>query len=299
MPDSRAIALSAARDITKCPKPLSPSTRAVAAAVRVTVMLGRRLSPPASTRLTYWARRNTPWASAPVRSASVISSAMRAASPAGICMAASASLMKARMAGAGAGTRTASAAGAERAAVDSPLINLAPCRRAPFLTGGAEHGGSLGAENGGAIGLGYAERAHLPHAFERTHVERIVAAEQHVRGPRPTDKGFELGPRVHDGVVIEPAQRGFRRYSERFLRFAADMPAVYPAPGLVGGEAAAVRQADLEGRMALQHAAEHDARGRDRGVERIADQVGEVVGAQPVGARDLHRMDQHEGADLG
>src|SRR5437016_2992623 len=83
-------------------------------------MLGRRLSPPASTRLTYCGSRNTPCASAPVRSASVISSATRAASSAGISTARRASRMKARIAGAG--TRVGPAAGVPRAAVVGALI---------------------------------------------------------------------------------------------------------------------------------------------------------------------------------
>ena len=51
--------------------------------------------------------------------------------------------------------------------------------------------------------------------------------------------------------------------------------------------------------MALQHAAEDQTRRRDRGVERIADQVAEIIGAQPVGAGDVAGMDHHEGVELG
>src|SRR5438132_7081445 len=85
-------------------------------------MLGRRLSPPASTRLTYWGRRNTPWASAPVRSASVISSATRAASSGGTSTATRASRMKARMAGAG--TCVGPGVGVPGAALSSRLMGL-------------------------------------------------------------------------------------------------------------------------------------------------------------------------------
>src|SRR5580698_5493398 len=63
--------------------PLSPSTNAVAGAVRVTVMFGRALKPFAFSRRTYCGSRKMPWPSAPVRSASVISSAQRAASASG------------------------------------------------------------------------------------------------------------------------------------------------------------------------------------------------------------------------
>ena len=46
------------------------------------------------------------------------------------------------------------------------------------------------------------------------------------------------------------------------------------------------------------HAAEDQAGGGDGGVERIADQVLQVIGLQPVGAGDVVRMDEHEGAEL-
>jgi hypothetical protein len=55
-----AIASSAARDITRWPMPLSPSTIAVAGAERDTVMVGRVLKPPAFSRRTYCGRRKIP-----------------------------------------------------------------------------------------------------------------------------------------------------------------------------------------------------------------------------------------------
>ena len=78
-----AIASSAARDITRWPMPLSPSTRAVAGAERVTVMSGCLLKPPAFRRRIYCGSRKMPWPSAPVRSASVISAAHFSASALG------------------------------------------------------------------------------------------------------------------------------------------------------------------------------------------------------------------------
>ena len=50
--------------------------------------------------------------------------------------------------------------------------------------------------------------------------------------------------------------------------------------------------------MPLQHAAEDQAGAGDGGVERIADQVAEIIGAQPVGAGDIAGMDHHEGVEL-
>ena len=95
------IAVSAARDITRWPIALSPSTSAVAGAERCTVMSGFGLNPPAFSRRTYCGRRNTPCASAPVRSASPINSAHLAASSRGNPAAASASVINPRIASIG------------------------------------------------------------------------------------------------------------------------------------------------------------------------------------------------------
>src|SRR2546430_12078349 len=54
------------------------------------------------------------------------------------------------------------------------------------------------------------------------------------------------------------------------------VPAVHEAPGLVGNKPAAMCEADLQRRIALEHAAENQACGGDGGIERIADQIGEV-----------------------
>ena len=90
---------------------------------------------------------------------------------------------------------------------------------------------------------------------------------------------FQHVLRVHDGIEVEPSER-LRRAAWTACSSArpAHVPAVQEAPGLIGHEAAAVGEADLERRMALQHAAEHQARGGDGGIERIADQIVEVIG---------------------
>jgi hypothetical protein len=88
----------AARDMTRCPMPLSPSRSAVAGALRVAVMFGRLLKPPALSRRTYCGRRKMPCPSAPVRSASLINSAQHAASGCGSPAAKSASAIRARVA---------------------------------------------------------------------------------------------------------------------------------------------------------------------------------------------------------
>src|SRR5215207_4290109 len=79
--------------MTRCPMPLSPSTSAVAARSRTTLICGRTLMPPALMRLTYCGRRKTPCPSAPRASASAIRAATVSASWRGRPTAASASAM--------------------------------------------------------------------------------------------------------------------------------------------------------------------------------------------------------------
>src|SRR5580693_1890900 len=143
--------------------PLSPSTSAVAGAVFDTVMAGRVLKPPAFSRRTYCGRRSTPWPSAPVRSACVISSAQRAASAAGRPAATNESTIRAVTARAGTRAKSASAI------VLSQTL-LAQDRR------------RMAAQNGIAVGGRDGGGAHLPHAFARSHVVGIIAAEEHPIG---------------------------------------------------------------------------------------------------------------------
>ncbi len=60
-----------------------------------------------------------------------------------------------------------------------------------------------------------------------------------------------------------------------------------------------MREADFQRRMALEHAAEHETRGGDGGVERIADQVAEIVGRQPIRPRHVDGVEQNERIELG
>ena len=57
-------------------------------------------------------------------------------------------------------------------------------------------------------------------------------------------------------------------------------------------------EANLELRIALEHATEHEACCGDRGVERIADQVREIVGREPIGARHVDGMQQDESIEF-
>src|SRR6267154_542807 len=89
-----SIAVFAAKLITTCPMPLSPSTSAIPAASRATRTFGFTLTAPPRILRTYCCRRKIPWPSAPWRSARTISSAQVAASLAGRPTATSASTVK-------------------------------------------------------------------------------------------------------------------------------------------------------------------------------------------------------------
>src|SRR5579864_9379688 len=180
-----AIASLAARVITRCPMPLSPSTSAVAGADLVTVMFGCALKPRAFNRRTYCGSRKMPWPSAPVRSASVISSAQRAASAAGRPAATNESVSSEATARAGTRIMPASA------------ISSSPASSQTFL---AQDLRRVTAENDVAVGCGNVRRTDLPHAFARAHVVWIIAAEKHPVGADRGNQKFQRRLGVQDGV---------------------------------------------------------------------------------------------------
>src|ERR1700730_5216083 len=160
-----AIASLAARVITRCPMPLSPSTSAVAGADLVTVMLGCALKPRALRRRTYCGKRNMPWPSPPV------SSAQRVASAAGRPAATNESLSSEVTPRAGTRIMPASAIALSQTFLAQDLRRVT-------------------AENNVAIGRGDVRRTYLPHAFARAHVVRIIAAEEHPIGADRGDQKF-------------------------------------------------------------------------------------------------------------
>ena len=67
----------------------------------------------------------------------------------------------------------------------------------------------------------------------------------------------------------------------------------------IGGEiAAAVHRENLQIRVALQHAVEDQVVQRDRGLERIADDVVEIEAGEPLGLGEAVGMDHHQRAEL-
>src|ERR1700733_6640080 len=109
------------------------------------------------------------------------------------------------------------------------------------------------------------------NAIEISHVEGIIAAEQHTIRTDATDEKFECWFRVEDSVVVQVAKQFAGRLLDMRLRFTTNLPAVLKAAGLIRHKAAAMRQANLELRMAFQNAAEHQAGTGNRRLERQAD----------------------------
>ncbi len=62
--------------------------------------------------------------------------------------------------------------------------------------------------------------------------------------------------------------------------------------------AAAVRGHDLQAGMPIEHTAENQMGQRDRGFERLADDVAQVIGIQALAERRSEGMDEDDGAQL-
>src|SRR6266545_8339902 len=142
----------------------------------------------------------------------------------------------------------------------------------------AEHARRIAAENQDTILRGDCQSLDACHAVEIAHVEGVIAAEQHAFRADRADQEFERLLGMEDRIVEQSPDRLLRIVLEIDLRLWSDIMTVPEASGLVGQEAAAVREAHLEHRVAFEHAAEHQARAGDRGLERQADEVFEIIG---------------------
>ena len=89
-----------------------------------------------------------------------------------------------------------------------------------------------------------------------------------------------------------------RRLRQRAVRIRARAPGVIDAAGIGAEIAAAVHGEDLQVGMALEHAVEDQVVQRDRGLERIADDVVEVEAGEPLGLGEAVGMDHHQRAEL-
>ena len=133
--------------------------------------VGTRIGRAELEPLTYCGRRNTPCASAPVRSASSISSATLAASAAG-----SAGLQH------GIGDQAGDGGGRDAAGLGVGLhVHAFHLQQ---LLGAA-------AEDRGLVGVGNFQPAHMRDAIQHRHVVGVIAAEHDAVGADQADHGFE------------------------------------------------------------------------------------------------------------
>src|SRR3990172_2328410 len=98
---------------------------------------------------------------------------------------------------------------------------------------------------------------------------------------------------VADGVVAEAPEVGGDRAAGRLPRLRPYPLAALEAAGQVGKRAAGVGETHLKLRQAVQHAAEHEVGGGHRRVERVAEQVMEVEGPEPLRADHRDRVQEH------
>ncbi len=122
----------------------------------------------------------------------------------------------------------------------------------------------------------------------------VVGAEHDPLRPDLIEQEAQRAGRVGDAVVEQAAEALHRVALEPRARFLAHLPAVAESARLVGHEAAGVGQAEADARVALDDAAEDEGGSGDRRFQRVADEVGQVVGAHPLGGDDLVRVHQHE-----
>ena len=130
------------------------------------------------------------------------------------------------------------------------------------------------------------------------HVVRIVGAHHHMVGPEGRDQRGKLLRREHHGVEIDLPEIARRRFRQAALRIAARPPGVVDAARIGAEKAAAMDRDDLQVGMAFEHAVEDEVVQRDRGLERIADDVVEIEAAETLCLREPHRMNEHDGAEL-
>src|SRR6266853_1544578 len=99
---------------------------------------------------------------------------------------------------------------------------------------------------------------------------------------------------MDDRVVRKALHVGARRmWHPRVVEFRTYLVAVVEAAYQNGKRAATMGQGDLELRMAVEHAAEDQVASGDRGLERIAEQVREVIGLGAIAAQSRQWMQEN------
>ncbi len=104
--------------------------------------------------------------------------------------------------------------------------------------------------------------------------------------------------REHHRVEVDFLEVVRGRLRQPGLTVRACAPGVIDAARIGAEIAAAVHGKNLQVRMALEHAVEDEVVQRQRGLERVADDVVEIEAREALALREAVRMQQHERAEL-
>ena len=120
--------------------------------------------------------------------------------------------------------------------------------------------------------------------------ERVIAAEQHAIRSRHADEVRERGGELHERVVVEAAQIGARQRCAVAPRLGPRRVAAVEAADVIRQEATTVDQHDVERGKSVERAAQDQAAGGQGRLERIADEVVQVVTAEALDGFEEERM---------
>lgn len=141
------------------------------------------------------------------------------------------------------------------------------------------------------------EFANVAHRGGVTHLEGIVAAQDHAVDAYPAHQILQSQGVVDEGVEIDQAQRleGILTTGDR--KRAVRVGAADP-PQLVGEETTTVHRAHLQSGVAFQHSAVEQVSEGDGRLGGVAHTVGGEVPAQSASGQRRQRMEQDQAAQL-
>ena len=130
------------------------------------------------------------------------------------------------------------------------------------------------------------------------HVEGVVGAHHHVVGAHLLHQELQVRGVEDQAVDVDLLEVGARRARDVVPALGPQVVGVVHPRGVERQVAAAVHGHELDVGVVLQHAAVDDPGQRDRGVERVADHVGEVVLPEPLAAGEAVGVEHHDNVEL-
>src|SRR6266498_2259683 len=114
------------------------------------------------------------------------------------------------------------------------------------------------------------------------HIKRIVTPHHHSLSANGLDEKVQGRHRMEKGIEAKQFKVIARRSLDIYPRLGPYPPTMLPAAANVRARAAAMGEIKFQARKLFEHAAENQARRSHRGVARVADQVLQVIRAQPL-----------------